>query len=148
MQQICGDVIDPDLRSHTGLMPANFTTVRKKDKPDPRRSQAAIRASARNRPAGPAPRISMTVNGFTLDFCDGAHGGVVRNPISEPKWRPAMKTLITVFALAALAATSAMAKAPKAEAIHGDAADIHQSYAGGNQTFPNPDRDFEGRAAP
>jgi hypothetical protein len=59
-----------------------------------------------------------------------------------------MKTLITVLALAALAVTSAMAKAPKVEAIHGDPADIHQPYAGGNQTFPNPDRDFEGQGAP
>jgi len=59
-----------------------------------------------------------------------------------------MKTLITVLAFVALAAASAMAKAPKVEAIDGDPADIHQSHAGGNQTFPNPDGDFEGQAAP
>jgi hypothetical protein len=55
-----------------------------------------------------------------------------------------VKTLITVFALAALATTSAMAQAPKVKAIHGNAANIYQSDAQGNQTFPNPDRDFQG----
>jgi hypothetical protein len=128
-------------------MLANFATIRKRTN-----SSAAIPGGGsrlRSKPACRAGlRISMTVNGFTLDFCAGAQGGVVRKPISEPKGRPAMKTLITVLALAALATTSAMAKAPKAEAIHGDAADIHRSYAGGNQTFPNPDPDLEGRAAP
>jgi hypothetical protein len=58
-----------------------------------------------------------------------------------------MKTLITVFALAALAATSALAQAPKVKAIHRDAANIYQSDAQGNQTFPNPDRDFQGEYA-
>jgi hypothetical protein len=55
-----------------------------------------------------------------------------------------MKTLITVLSLATLATTSAMAQAPKVKAIRGDAANIYQSYAQGNQTFPNPDRDFQG----
>jgi hypothetical protein len=58
-----------------------------------------------------------------------------------------MKTLITVFALAALATTSALAQAPKVKAIHRDAANIYQSDAQGNQTFPNPDRDFQGEYA-
>jgi hypothetical protein len=55
-----------------------------------------------------------------------------------------MKTLITVFALAALATTSAMAQAPKVKAIRANSANIYQSDAQGNQTFPNPDRDFGG----
>jgi hypothetical protein len=55
-----------------------------------------------------------------------------------------MKTLTTVFALAAVATTSAMAQAPKVKAIHGNSANIYQSDAQGNQTFPNPDRDFQG----
>jgi hypothetical protein len=55
-----------------------------------------------------------------------------------------MKTLITVLSLAALTATSLMAQTPKAKAIHRDAANIYQSDAQGNQTFPNPDRDFGG----
>jgi len=58
-----------------------------------------------------------------------------------------MKTLITVLALAALATTSAMAQAPKVKVIHRDAANIYQSDAQGNQTFPNPDRDFQGEYA-
>jgi hypothetical protein len=53
-----------------------------------------------------------------------------------------MKTLITVLTLAALATTSAMAQAPKVKTIKADAANIYQSYSQGNQTFPNPDRDF------
>jgi hypothetical protein len=53
-----------------------------------------------------------------------------------------MKALITVLAFAALATTSAMAQVPKDKAIHGDATYIYQSYGQGNQTFPNPDRDF------
>jgi hypothetical protein len=55
-----------------------------------------------------------------------------------------MKTLITVLTLAALATTSAMAQAPKVKTIKADAANIYQSYSQGNQTFPNPDRDFGG----
>jgi hypothetical protein len=31
---------------------------------------------------GLAPRIWVTVNGFTLDFCEGAYGDVVRKGIS------------------------------------------------------------------
>jgi hypothetical protein len=41
-------------------------------------------------------------------------------------------------------AHSAMAQPPKVKAIHRDAANIYQSDAQGNQTFPNPDRDFQG----
>ena len=55
-----------------------------------------------------------------------------------------MKTLITVLALAALATTSALAQAPKVKAIRANSANIYQSDAQGNQTFPNPDRDFGG----
>ena len=55
-----------------------------------------------------------------------------------------MKTLITVLSLTALATSSVMAQTPKVKAIHGDAANIYQSEGQGNQTFPNPDRDFWG----
>jgi hypothetical protein len=58
-----------------------------------------------------------------------------------------MKTLITVLSLVALATTSAMAQAPKVKAVHRDATNIYQSDAQGNQTFPNPDRDFQGEYA-
>jgi hypothetical protein len=55
-----------------------------------------------------------------------------------------MKTLITVLSLTALATTSVMAQTPNVNAIHRDAANIYRSDAQGNQTFPNPDRDFWG----
>jgi hypothetical protein len=58
-----------------------------------------------------------------------------------------MKAFIIVLAFAALAATSAVAQPPKVEAIRADARDTHRSYAQGNQTFPDPDRDFEGQNA-
>ena len=58
--------------------------------------------------------------------------------------RSAVKTLITVLSLTALATTSVMAQTSKVKAIHRDAANIYQSDAQGNQTFPNPDRDFWG----
>jgi hypothetical protein len=58
-----------------------------------------------------------------------------------------VKTFITSLALAALAATSAMAQAPKAKTIKANPANIYQSYSQGNQTFPNPDRDFQGEYA-
>jgi hypothetical protein len=58
-----------------------------------------------------------------------------------------MKTLITVLALAALATTSAMAQAPKVKPVGTNLAHIYQSYSQGNQTFPNPDRDFQGEYA-
>jgi Skp family chaperone for outer membrane proteins len=58
-----------------------------------------------------------------------------------------MKTFITVLALAALATTSAMAQAPKVKAARTNLAHIYQSDAQGNQTFPNPDRDFQGEYA-
>jgi hypothetical protein len=54
-----------------------------------------------------------------------------------------MKTLITVLSLIALA-TTVMAQTPKVKAVHRDAGNIYQSDAQGNQTFPNPDRDFWG----
>jgi len=90
------------------------------------------------------PRISMTVNGFTLEFCEGAYGEVVRKPISASSRETAMKTLITVLSLAALANTSAMAQAPKVKAVRANSAHIYESDDQGNQTFPNPDRDFGG----
>jgi hypothetical protein len=55
-----------------------------------------------------------------------------------------MGTLITVLALAALVTTSATAQAPKVKAVRTNLAHIYQSDAQGNQTFPNPDRDFQG----
>ena len=58
-----------------------------------------------------------------------------------------MKTLITVLSLTALATTSAMAQAPKVKGARTNLAHIYQSDAQGNQTFPNPDRDFQGEYA-
>jgi len=58
-----------------------------------------------------------------------------------------MKTFITALSLAALTATSAMAQAPKVKTIKANPANIYQSYSQGNQTFPNPDRDFQGEYA-
>jgi hypothetical protein len=58
-----------------------------------------------------------------------------------------VKTFITSLALAALAITSAMAQAPKVKTIKANPANIYQSYSQGNQTFPNPDRDFQGEYA-
>jgi hypothetical protein len=58
-----------------------------------------------------------------------------------------MKTLITVLALVALAATSAVADPIRVKAIHADAARIYVSFAPGNQTFPNTDRYFDGQNA-
>ena len=55
-----------------------------------------------------------------------------------------MKAFITSLALAALATTSVMAQAPKVKAVRTNLAHIYQSDAQGNQTFPNPDRDFQG----
>jgi hypothetical protein len=55
-----------------------------------------------------------------------------------------MKTLITVLSLTAPATPSVMAQTSKVKAIHRDAANIYQSDAQVNQTFPNPDRDFWG----
>jgi hypothetical protein len=58
-----------------------------------------------------------------------------------------MKALITALALAALAVTSAVAQPPEAKAIRADAANIYQSDAQGNQTFPDTDRYFDGHNA-
>jgi hypothetical protein len=55
-----------------------------------------------------------------------------------------MKTLITTMSLTALATTSVMAQAPRVKAVRANLAHIYQSDAQGNQTFPNPDRDFWG----
>jgi hypothetical protein len=55
-----------------------------------------------------------------------------------------MKTLIAVLSLTALATTSVMAEVPKVKAVRTNLAHIYQSDAQGNQTFPNPDRDFQG----
>jgi hypothetical protein len=55
-----------------------------------------------------------------------------------------MKTFITALALAGLAATSAIAQPPKVSLIRADAAGISQTYAPGNQTFPDTDRYFDG----
>jgi len=53
-----------------------------------------------------------------------------------------MKTFVTVLALAVLATTSAMAQG---KVVRANLAHIYQSDAQGNQTFPNPDRDFRGQ---
>jgi hypothetical protein len=58
-----------------------------------------------------------------------------------------MKTFITSLAFAALATTSAIAQAPKVKTIKANPANIYQSYSQSNQTFPNPDRDFQGEYA-
>ena len=58
-----------------------------------------------------------------------------------------MKTLVIVMSLAALATTSAMAQVAKVKTIKANPANIYQSYSQGNQTFPNPDRDFQGEHA-
>jgi hypothetical protein len=58
-----------------------------------------------------------------------------------------MKTLISVLALAALAATSAVADPIRVKAIHSDAASIYVSLAPGNETFPNTDHYFDGQSA-
>jgi hypothetical protein len=50
-----------------------------------------------------------------------------------------VKTFITVLALAVLATAMAQGKVVSANLAH-----IYQSDAQGNQTFPNPDRDFQG----
>ena len=52
-----------------------------------------------------------------------------------------MKTFVTVLALAVLATTWAMAQG---KVVRANLAHIYQSDARGNQTFPNPDRDFWG----
>jgi hypothetical protein len=59
-----------------------------------------------------------------------------------------MKAFITALALAGLTATSAVAQAPRVSLIHADAAAIFQTYAPGNQTFPDTDRYFDGQNAP
>jgi hypothetical protein len=51
-----------------------------------------------------------------------------------------MKTLITTLALAALVATSAVAKTVQTN--HADRSNIYDSESLGHQSFPNPDRDF------
>jgi hypothetical protein len=58
-----------------------------------------------------------------------------------------MKTFITALAVAGLAATSAAAQPPKVSLIRADAAGISQTYAPGNQTFPDTDRFFDGQNA-
>jgi hypothetical protein len=58
-----------------------------------------------------------------------------------------MKTPVTVLALTAMAITSALAQAPSAAATRSDIASIRESYAPGNQTVPDPDRDFDGQYA-
>jgi hypothetical protein len=56
-----------------------------------------------------------------------------------------MQALITALALAAFAVTTAVAQPPEVKAIRADAANIHQSYGQGNQTFPDTDRYFDGQ---
>jgi hypothetical protein len=56
-----------------------------------------------------------------------------------------MKTLIITLTLASLVASSAIAQTARDPAR--DTTNIYQSYSQGNQTFPNPDRDFDGQNA-
>jgi hypothetical protein len=58
-----------------------------------------------------------------------------------------MKTFIAVLTIAAVSATSAVAQPPIFKAIRADAAGISQTYAPGNQTFPDADRFFDGQNA-
>jgi hypothetical protein len=55
-----------------------------------------------------------------------------------------MKTLITILALGSLIATSAFAKTAQVPTNHVDPHEIYQSYSLGQQSFPNPDRNFNG----
>jgi hypothetical protein len=55
-----------------------------------------------------------------------------------------MKTLTITLALGSLVATSAFAKTAKVPTNHVDPHDIYQSHSLGQQSFPNPDRDFTG----
>ena len=52
-----------------------------------------------------------------------------------------MKTIITVLTLTILVASSALAQP---SGVRGDRTKLYQSNSLGNQTFPNPDRDFGG----
>jgi hypothetical protein len=52
-----------------------------------------------------------------------------------------MKTVITILTPTVLIATSALAQPSR---VGGDRTKLYQSNSLGNQTFPNPDRDFGG----
>ena len=86
----------------------------------------------------------MTVNGFTLDFCECAQSDVVRKPISAPQVETRHEDFHHRFVARCPNCHSAMAQAPKVKTIKANPANIYQSYSQGNQTFPNPDRDFQG----
>jgi hypothetical protein len=85
--------------------------------------------------------------------CDLRHGRFLRRRLGttllgtllKQQRRPAMKTLITTLTLASLIASSALAETGRVRTR--DANSIYQSYSQGNQTFPNPDRDFDGQNA-
>ena len=55
-----------------------------------------------------------------------------------------MKTLIITLALGSLVAPSAFAKTIKVPTNHVDQYNSYQSHSLGRQSFPNPDRDFNG----
>ena len=55
-----------------------------------------------------------------------------------------MKTIIAISAFAFLVATSAFGKIAKVPTSHVGPYDIYQSHSLGQQSFPNPDRDFTG----
>ena len=55
-----------------------------------------------------------------------------------------MKTLITAIAVAGLIVTSAAARTAKVQAGYVDHTNPYFSHSQGNQTFPNPDRDYNG----
>jgi hypothetical protein len=54
-----------------------------------------------------------------------------------------MKTLVALVALSAIVAGPAFARAPsRNHAFHQQSSDIYQSDAQGNQSYPNPDREY------
>ena len=55
-----------------------------------------------------------------------------------------MKIIIAISVFACLVATSAFAKTAKVPTNRVDPYDIYQSHSLGQQSFPNPDRDFTG----
>ena len=85
---------------HCTLVPANSTALPTSQF---RRRRLAItrmrHAFGSNRSPARARGISMTVNGFTLDFCEGAQARGVRSDVRERRRRPAVKTFITALAL-------------------------------------------------
>jgi hypothetical protein len=53
-----------------------------------------------------------------------------------------MKTIIAILMFASFVATSAVAKTEKGDTTRIDRSNVYQSDSLGNQSAPNPDRDF------